>query len=219
MSESTEQNLEAFCTACKVDLSKNDHAEDCTILAKQKADQAAREAEKAKQDADDASRIAAEKARLELEEINKNKIAQMTEELKNAKTKSEQDRLKNTILDRITKLVPEEKFDRADFLAKYSLNDLAKIYKDLLALVKEDKNRKYKVSCPICADVLGKADTLEQAREIQKEHKKKKHPTNYGNILILSILLSITAAGAYGVYKLYQKKKKKGCSDCGDKKQ
>ena len=134
--------------------------------------------------------------------------------MKNAKTETEQMRLKNIILDRIQKLAPEEKFDRNDFLKKFTLNDLSEIYKNLLSLVKEDRKRKYKATCPICAQKLGVFDNYDQAKQIVSNHKKTTHPTNYGNLVIATILLSLTIAGSVAAFKIYKKRQKK--ADSGD---
>lgn len=223
MSESNEQIIEASCTGCKADLSKTDHKEDCPILARQKADHDAREAEQEKILQENLAREAAEKAKKDLEKIkektNEENVAKLKEEIAKADTEAKQLRLKNTIIDRIHALAPEEPIDRPHMIKTYSLDELAKIHNQLLKLVKEEKSRKYKVSCPICAQILGKTDTIEQARNLQKEHRKQSHPANYGNLVIGTLLLSFAAAGCYAGYKIFKNYRNKKAKKTGEESQ
>jgi len=70
VSDTTEQSIDASCTGCKADLTKTGHKDDCPILANQKAEQDARDAQQEKLLADNLAMEAAEKAKKELEKIH-----------------------------------------------------------------------------------------------------------------------------------------------------
>lgn len=210
MSDQTE-NLQAVCTDCKSNLSKEPHKEDCPISLKQKADYAEKirlENEKAEQQKREQEQkeilekeLAVEKAKQELEEKNKKEIARQADELKK----------KHAVLDKIKKLIPNDNFKDQDVL-DLPLDQIFELYKQVLKTVKDEKtngNTGFDVVCPICNEVLGDSDTYKGAQKMQKEHKKEKHPSaGAGNWLVIALIFGMVTAGAVGAYKMYKKKKK-----------
>jgi hypothetical protein len=211
MSDQTE-NLQAMCVECKSDLSKESHKEDCPISLKQKAEFADKvriENEKVEHDRKEAEQkaelekqLAIEDAKKKLEEKNKQEIQKQASELKK----------KHAVLAKIKKLIPNDNFKDEDVL-NLELNQIFDLYNQILKTVKDEKIKgkmEYDVSCPICNEFLGESSDINGAKILQKEHKKKKHPSSgAGNWIVLGLIFAVATAGAVGGYKMYQKKKKK----------
>src|SRR5579864_7712447 len=207
-------NIEALCAECKSDLTKEQHKDECTIFIKQ------REIALAKQKEID-DKVAADKAKLEAdlkekneiksnEDANKKIIDELKIEIRKADDEKKVMRLKNTIIDRIKALAPQENVPRDIFIKKFSLEQLTEIYQKTLELIKEEKKLKLKVSCPTCAVLLGYCNTRTEAKDIQNQHRKEKHPSSStASWIVTAILLSLLAAGAYAGFSYYKKHQKK----------
>lgn len=218
MSDQTE-NLQAMCVECKSDLSKESHKEDCPISLKQKADFADKvrlENEKKKQDDEIKER---EKRDQEQKEILEKELAienakKQLEEKKQQEIKKQADELKKktAILAKIRKLLPDENFKDSDVLS-LTIPQIFELYNKVLKTVKDvqtNAKMEYDVSCPICHELLGESSDINGAKIMQKEHKKKAHPSSgVGNWLVLALIFGTVTAGVVGAYKMYQKKKKK----------
>ncbi|MHB8545640.1 MAG: hypothetical protein ACYDAJ_02610 [Nitrosotalea sp.] len=214
MSDQTE-NLQALCADCKSDLSRDTHKEDCPIILKQKADAAEKiriENEKIEHDKKEA-----ELEKQLAEELQKDKLmddARKTlEENKNKAIEKAKIELKKkyAVLTKIRKLLPDEKFEDKDVLG-LELSQIFELYNKVLKTVKDEKTNgkmQYDVSCPICNQVLGESSDINGAKILQKEHKKKEHPSSgTGNWIVLGLIFALVTAGAVGAYKMHKKKKK-----------
>lgn len=50
------------------------------------------------------------------------------------------------------------------------------------SLIKEDKAKSYKVTCPICREFLGHYNTRDEAKQVSISHRKEKHPLEHDNL-------------------------------------
>lgn len=210
MSES-ETNQAVLCAGCKVDLSRSSHLEDCSVLAKMKAEQDVKEAAKVIEDSKKIAEKAAADARKQLEQNNNKKINEIKE---NLKKENEILRKKNIIIDRLFKLEPSTEIPR-DELLKFDLQQLAECYKQVLQTINSEKTCEfqYRVTCPLCLKLtgetkeLGHAKSQDDAVKLLNQHKKLEHKSSSASWIITGIIFAMLAAGSFAAYKIYKKKK------------
>lgn len=197
----SDQAIEASCIECKRDLSKEEHTEDCPIYVKQIADLQAAKAAKEKSDADALAKKEVEKARLELEEKKQLEIEKTKKELVK----------KYSIIKKIKQLVPDEKFDENEIL-ELKLEQVFDLYNKILKAVNDEKRNaklEWRVTCPTCKQFLGETATHDEAVKLLDTHKKEKHPSRYGGLIVTAVALSLISLGAIAVIKHLKNRKKK----------
>lgn len=190
-----------FCINCKVNLTQGQqHSEACNFLQKAEAEkkQIQEKADKAIQKAKDELEA---KAKDEKEKITKEVREQLEKEIAEEKQKKKEllkkkdDEIKLKFIAKILQFVPNDEVKFED-LENKTLDELMKYYRKIIQLQVAELKKKYNVSCPKCGIKLGKSNTEDEGRQMQKDHKKdclKYKKSNLGNWLLVGFALSLIA--------------------------